>query len=1032
MQNRIPKKLIEKIRDNELIAFVGAGISAGVKDKSGKQLFLGWNDLLLSSTKFLKDNNKDKEANFITSSIEMAETSKDYLVIADKIKQYLSSDWKEFLDSNFDKSYNDIDQKTLDIPKEIWKFGRLIITTNYDNVMRWTSEDKDLITWDKKALAGQVESLKTKPTKDTLWHLHGRIDNLDDIVLTTNSYEEVYKENSGAIEVLKAHMLTKSFIFFGFSLDDIYLREQLKKLKTIFENNAGRHYILLKENNQIDLSEYGDIEAIYIKDYEEDYLSLLKELTQCRKTEVVVNDSVTEIENLEVNNIESIETRPFNVPFRSKQKGAIGIEKKLSEIHEILETTRKTTIGQVASFQGMGGLGKTQLAVEYANNFKEHYSGGVVWLTIDKDINEQLLELAEKCYWIKNDTDAKIKLEIAKKRFANLSNALIIFDNVDNIKEIEELFVKSTTNKTLITSRNDIQGFKTIPLELLDKSNSLKLLVYESNRNIEDKELDSVNRLVTLLGGLPLALEMAGAYVGHYKYTWNEYLDFFEEGSISFLEESEIRGFTEHTTNIAKTLSLSDSLIDKTKFLKEVVYLLAWGANEAIEKKLLAILLDEKELAIIKEIQIGINLKFIQKSEDGYTIHRLVREILQKKEPLNKILAERISRNLVTYMKNIKDEFLELRELDKASIQAKVWAENIDENSLKVQLISYSAYPDYHRGNYKVALEDIEYAFKLFKDGSNPDVNAEILTYKAFLLQALGNAKEAKPYHIKALEMTERLYEGSDHSDMANSLNNMGGILNILGDSKEAKLYYIKALEMRERLSAGGDYPGMATALNNMGSILDTLGDSKEAKPYYIKALEMRERLYEGSDHPDIADSLNNMGFILDILGDSKEAKPYNIKALEMRERLYESSDHPGMANALNNMGTILNTLGDSKEAKPYYIKALEMRERLYESSDHPDIADSLNNMGTILNTLGDPKEAKKYYKRAFEMGKRKQGKENPDTIRYMFNYVTLHSRDRKTKSQAISILTKFKKEFKKNKTLVKKVNTVLNQIKES
>ena len=128
----------------------------------------------------------------------------------------------------------------LEISREIWNIGKLVITTNYDNVLRWANNDKDnLVIWNIKSIAGQVKSLREYPKNDTLWHLHGRIDDLDDIVLTSESYKKVYDDyskNEGAIEVLKRHIETKSFIFLGFSLDDIYLRNQLKKVKTYLGN----------------------------------------------------------------------------------------------------------------------------------------------------------------------------------------------------------------------------------------------------------------------------------------------------------------------------------------------------------------------------------------------------------------------------------------------------------------------------------------------------------------------------------------------------------------------------------------------------------------------------------------------------------------------------------------------------------------------------------------------------------------------------------------------------------------------------
>jgi hypothetical protein len=199
--------------------------------------------------------------------------------------------------------------------------------------------------------------------------------------------------------------------------------------------------------------------------------------------------------------------------------------------------------------------------------------GLIVWLTLDQNIDEQLLELAEKCFWVEKNIDAKIKLSIAKERYANLTNTLFIFDNVDNIDEVEKYFIQSPNNKVLITSRNPITGFRAIPLSTLDEENSIKLLVSESKKELTENDIVHVKELFTLLEGLPLALEMAGAYVGYLDCSWQEYLELFNKQGISFLEKSDIRSHTQHENNIIKTLSLSNTLLIQNPQLKDYLSL---------------------------------------------------------------------------------------------------------------------------------------------------------------------------------------------------------------------------------------------------------------------------------------------------------------------------------------------------------------------------------------------------------------------------------------------------------------------------
>ena len=849
---------IEKaIETDNLVFFIGAGFSTPLG-------FPNWTDLIIEILNQLDEKYKDFTPllkNGIMDEIEVLEKIKAhrpkvFTVLKEKLK--ITADKKDKLNEH----------------KKLWTITNQIITTNYDKALDEAKcENIAVIPYTNEFEIANLD-------KNYLFKLHGDIENSAFCVLFEDEYKSLYSNGDNSpIFKLKNILDNKTVVFIGFSLNDRYVKQYIFEfMKNIFNGLRDKKHFIITTNSD-DFSEY-NIKNITLGSYSElpTFLSKLAEIKASKeKTNQFINHTKPYEQPSE--SVKTKEKLPFNVPFESKGVNAIGIEKKLEEVHEILTNSIKTSIGQSASFQGMGGLGKTQLAVEYAHKYREQYQG-IVWLTIDLNIDEQLLELAEKCFWVDKNINAEVKLSIAKERYNNLTNTLFIFDNVDNIDKVEEYFINSNDNKILITSRNSIQGFQSIPLNTLDEENSLKLLVAESKREIQESELVHAKELCTLLEGLPLALEMAGAFVGHLKCSWEHYLKSFKSKGISFLEKSRIRGYTQHETNIANTLSLSDNLLKGNPELRDIIYLLAWGADEAIDEKLISIELGIDDIDLIEPIHIALNLKFLKKSEEGYTLHRLVKKVWREQEELNTAFAEKVSQNLSSYMKNIKDEFLELRELDKASIQAKTWATQIQDKYLKAMLINYSAYLNYYRGEYSIALDEINSVYNLFENEKDSEEYAELLNSKGAILNALGDSKEAKPYYEKALEMRKMLYPASDHPDTASSLNNVGFVLDALGDSKEAKPYYEKALKMSKRLYPESDHPKTASYINNVGFVLNALGDSKEAKPYFEEALKMRKRLYPESDHPDIANSLNNVGLLTNNI-------EYLEQAYKMREKLY-------------------------------------------------------------------------------------------------------------------------------------------------
>lgn len=751
MKHDLPQSLIDAIKNNTLIPFVGAGISMGIKDNKDNLIFKSWTNSLLDAAEILNYEQKTKEATAIKALLDLPDV--DYLETASKIHKYLNSNWNKYLTQIFDKSSENINQSSLQIPKEILKINNLVITTNYDNVLKWACENKDdLIEWDKKALYGQVESLKQNPSKQSIWYLHGKISNPDDIVFTKESYEETYKEDSPVIKIFQTHLLTKSFIFCGFSLDDPYIKMQLEKLKSIFGTNLSKHFMIIKKGQQKDFSYLGDIQFLEVEDYDKDYLALLKKINQQKNSNPILPIQYSQ------------QTIPkskkfFNVPFESKQNDVVGIEGKLEEVHEKLSNSKKLSIGQVAKFEGMGGLGKTQLAVEYVHKYKDTYPNGVLWLTMDQDIDEQLITLGRTHNLVNQNLDIKEQLDGIKYQLKSFENMLLIYDNTNEQKDIEQEFLpKSITNKILITTRNPIQGYTPIELETLDFENSKKLLEIESGKTVLESENKFVEELCEKLGGLPLALEMAGAYIKYLDLSWEKYIELYTKQHLELLNKSKLpESFTKHENNIVNTLTISQKIIDEIPKLKEIINLLSYGANEPINDELITKLLACDETDIIEAIKIGIKLKYIKESSQGYTIHRLLKEVWKIQEKLEQTFIDSVAKNLAYYIYEIKDEFLNLSKIEIANLFSQQWSNYLANNDTKAILIAYRAYLDYYKGNYDKALEIVKDANEIVEKKDSKEY-AEILGYQGSLNSRLGNNTIAKKFFTESFEMRKKLY----------------------------------------------------------------------------------------------------------------------------------------------------------------------------------------------------------------------------------------------------------------------------------
>ena len=224
----------------------------------------------------------------------------------------------------------------------------------------------------------------------------------------------------------------------------------------------------------------------------------------------------------------------------------------------------------------------------------------------------------------------------------------------------------------------------------------------------------------------------------------------------------------------------------------------------------------------------------------------------------------------------------------------------------------------------------------------------------------LGDHRKALDYQKKALAIRETVLP-KDHSDLARSYNNVGGAYRKLGDHRKALDYQKKALAIFEK-ALPEDHPDLATSYNNVGSTYGDLGDQQKALDYKKKALAIREKVLP-KDHPHLAASYNNVGSTYSALGDHRKALDYLKKALAIREKALPE-DHPDLAASYNNVGFTYGYLGDHQKALDYQKKALAIREKVLPP-DHPDLALSYNNVGGTYYDLGNSQKALEYQKRA-------------------------------------------------------------------
>jgi tetratricopeptide (TPR) repeat protein len=656
----------------------------------------------------------------------------------------------------------------------------------------------------------------------------------------------------------------------------------------------------------------------------------------------------------------------FFIPYAAKGAQLIGRDHTLESARRQLTTGSRSSIGQTIAFSGLGGLGKTQLAAEYAHNFKGDYPDGVIWINADQVIDAQLIEISDKAKWIAPESEHKDKLAVASQRLRSFPNCLIIFDNVESYKAIEE-YVESLHPDChiLATSQNELIGFTPIPLDLLDEDNSYKLLLQVAGRNPDiQSEKEAALEIVKTLGGLPLALELAGAYLRYRSAIgWRQYLELLKDNlRAAFPGKLSQVSFTKHQADLYSTLKINEEILNEEPRLRDILDLLTWSGSAPMGKDLLCSLLGVKGFTeLTNAVGLGIALRLLQQTPktESYSIHRLVRKVRRDEVPIatKTEWVRDICARLGDWFEKRREDYAELLSFEAEIDHLQAWLTHATQYAAEhaSRLTWLQGYPPYHRGRYHQAREWVEKAFDLLKlAGENDDkLKAHLLNDLGSTCSALGEYKKSLDYHEDSLVIRLELL-GQDHPETATSYSNVGTAFGSLGDYKQQLEYAQKSLQIRLRI-LGEDHSKTATAYNNVGAAFGNLGDHKQELEHAKKSLQIRLRLF-GEDHPETATAYGNAGVAFGNSGDYKQQLEYAQKSLQIRLRLF-GEGHPHTALSYNNLGIAYQDQGDIKQSLDYRRRALALMKNLY-GFEHPGTIEIAKSIVIQLVNLNRSPEA--------------------------------------------------------------------------
>ncbi len=611
---------------------------------------------------------------------------------------------------------------------------------------------------------------------------------------------------------------------------------------------------------------------------------------------------------------------------------------------------------------GIGGMGKTQLAVEFAYRYGRYFSGGVQWASLappqrdattgddtptTRAIDDEVAECGLAMGLWPEGEPPPLAERVARTRHAWAGPAprLLIFDNCEDPALLAAWRPAGGGARVLVTSRNGYwpAGFRAQPLAELPRPQSVALLreyVGATGEDTPDGRPDAdLAAVAKAVGDLPLALTLAGSYLAAYPgLPTAVYLARLAQPDLLAQiapRPGAAHSWTEHERDVARTFAVSfDGLRPDSDDTAAGALLVLAGATcllpgEPFPRPLATGMLPgddphRPDDAVNRLLALGLL--------EGTGGGRL---------RLHRLLAAFVAAAMGQKGATTGDDPESWLALARAAAERAVMRALARANDA---------------GDPR-ALRGGEAQLRHVVDGAaaREDEAAALLCNRlGYYLNMSGDLAGARPFYERALAIDEKVY-GPDHPEVATDVNNLGSLLQDQGDLAGARPFFERALAIRERV-LGPEHPDTAQSLNNLGYLLHAQGNLAGARPLYERALAIRERVL-GPEHPDTAASLNNLAGLLQDQGDLAGARPLLERALAIRERVL-GPEHPDTASAVNNLGTLLRAQGDLAGARPLLERALAIRERVL-GPEHPDTAISYVNVGALLAALGEKARAR-------------------------------------------------------------------------
>lgn len=713
----------------------------------------------------------------------------------------------------------------------------------------------------------------------------------------------------------------------------------------------------------------------------------------------------------------------------------IGRKDLLAALHSELTKSTETAV-LPGALHGMGGIGKSQIAVEYVYRYAADYD--LVWWIPSENSSEiqlSLVKLAQRLELpVEHSIDTAVpavlealSIGVPHRRW------LLVFDNADKPEEVRRFWPRRGGGHIIVTSRNTrwAEVARTVEVDVFQRSESRELL----QRRNSDLGDDDADRIATVLGDLPLAIEQAAAWRAETGMTVDEYLRLFEDKRAELLES---RAPVDYDVAVEAAWNVSlDKLREEKPGALELLEVCAFFSPEPIPKAIFSgvrnipvsadlepILADPLELGrAIREIN-RYSLAKIDHRNNTLQLHRLVQLVLRNK--LNRDDQERVlhTAHLLlagrdprapeavehwpTYAellphvraveaRNCTDSWVRRLAinatiylyafgdpvgcLELAEDHATFWAEKLGEKHPDTLVISrWWGRMLRTLGRFEEGRAVAERTLKFMRETLGEEHEETLLTMHAVAsdLRSKGDFHTARDMNRTAYRTAVDKF-GEDDPDTLAAANNYALSLRLAGDFAAARDLDEETVR-RKQVVLGEDHRLTLLTLDNWSVDLRETGDYLRARVEQEDTVR-RMRAQLGDRHPMTLSAIKNLAIAYRKAGDHINKKALNL-AIEASEGLIakHGESHPDAMSASLDLSIEHRQDGNLVEARRIGEYVKDLYERTW-GPEHPFGVAAATNLAVTLRLMGMAEQARTLNVRALERMRESVGEDHPFTL---------------------------------------------------